>query len=111
MLKSFLSIVIIISLAACTITAPSQGYLPSGSTAAPWEISGELFDFTNVKIYVNGSKVIDERISLFSGNGEFRGKYDTKNISASCAVSSGLFPAATRCVVFVENERAATLSF
>lgn len=111
MLKIFLSITVIFFLTACTTTAPSQGYRPSGSTVAPWQISGELFDFTNVKIYVNGVKVIDDRISLISGNGEFSSKYDGKNITASCSASSGLLTATTRCMVFVENEKAATLSF
>lgn len=96
---------------ACTTTAPSQGYRPPGSTAAPWQIHGELFDITNVKIFVNGTKVIDERMSFMSGDGEFRGRYDGKNVTASCATSSGLMTVSTRCFVFVENEKAATLSF
>ena len=64
--------------AGCATLAPSQGYRPAGSTAAPWQISGELFDFTNVKIFIDGSKVIDERVSLMSGDGEFRGTYKGK---------------------------------
>ena len=100
-----------LSITACTTVAPSQGYRPSGSTAAPWQISGELFDFTNVKIFVNGSKVIDERLSLMSGNGEFNSSYNGKQIMASCATSTGLLSSSTKCIVFVDNEKAATLSF
>jgi hypothetical protein len=97
--------------AACSTIAPSQGYRPSGSTAAPWQISGELFDLTNVKIFINGSKVIDQRLSLMLGDGEFQGSYNGKQITANCATSSGLLVSATRCLVFGENEKAATLSF
>jgi hypothetical protein len=97
--------------AGCTTVAPSQGYRAPGSTAAPWQIRGELFDFTNVKIFVNDTKVIDKRVSLVSGDGEFRGSYGGKAITASCSTSAGLLTAGTRCIVFVDNERAATLSF
>ena len=95
----------------CSTVAPSQGYRPAGSTAAPWQISGELFDFTNVKIFINGSKVIDERVSLMSGDGEFHATYNGKQVMASCSTSAGLMTTSTKCIVFVENEKAATLSF
>ncbi|HEY5582610.1 MAG TPA: hypothetical protein VIK56_15880 [Rhodoferax sp.] len=99
------------SISSCSTVAPSQGYRSAGSTAAPWQISGELFDFTNVKIFINGAKIIDERVSLLSGDGDFQGAYNGKQIMASCSTSSGLLTTATKCIVFVENERAATLSF
>jgi len=102
---------IALSISSCSTVAPSQGYRSAGSTAAPWQISGELFDFTNVKIFINGSKVIDERVSLLSGEGEFHSTYGGKQILASCSTSAGLLTAGTKCIVFVENERAATLSF
>lgn len=95
----------------CTTVAPSQGYRSAGSSAAPWQISGELFDFTNVKIFINGAIVIDERVSLLSGDGEFHSSFNGKQIMASCSTSSGLISSSVKCFVFVENERAATLSF
>lgn len=107
----FLISLFTLSIAACSTVAPSQGYRPSGSTAAPWQISGELFDITNVKIFVNGSKVIDERLSLMSGDGEFNSSYSGKHIMASCSTSTGLMSSSTKCIVFVDNEKAATLSF
>ena len=106
-----ISLVLVALLSACTTVAPTQGYRSAGSTAAPWQIRGELFDITNVKIFINDTKVIDERVSLMSGDGEFRARYDGKNISASCSTSAGLMIASTKCMVFVENEKAATLSF
>jgi hypothetical protein len=100
-----------VALTACSTVAPSQGYRAAGSTAAPWQISGELFDFTNVKIFINGTKVIDERLSLMSGEGEFHSSYSGKQIMASCSTSAGLVSSSTKCIVFVQNEKAATLSF
>ena len=110
-ISTVLALVATVALTACSTVAPSQGYRPSGSTAAPWQISGELFDFTNVKIFIDGTKVIDKRLSLMSGEGEFQSTYGGKQILASCSSSSGLVTASTKCIVFVENERAATLSF
>ena len=100
-----------LSATACTTVAPSQGYRSAGSTAAPWQISGELFDFTNVKIFINGAKVIDERLSLLSGDGDFHATYSGKQILASCTTNTGFVATSTKCYVFVENEKAATLSF
>ena len=101
-------LLVAIVITGCTTTAPSQGYLAPGSTASPWQISGELFDFTNVKIFVNGSIVIDERLSLLSGDGEFHSSYRGKQISANCYTDGW---GGTKCLVFVDNEKAATLSF
>ena len=103
--------VLVLSVAACTTVASSQGYRSAGSTASPWQISGDLFDFTNVKIFINGAKVIDERLSLMTGDGEFYSSYQGKQIMASCSSSAGLVLSKTKCIVFVENERAATLTF
>ena len=100
-----------ILIAGCSTVAPSQGYRSLGSTAAPWQISGELFDFTNVKIFIDGTKVIDGRVSLLSGSGEFQSTYNGKQIMANCSTSTGLMASSTKCIVFVENEKAATLSF
>lgn len=106
-----LSTILALSTSSCTTVAPVQGYRPPGSTAVPWQISGELFDFTNVKIFINGAKVIDQRLSMLSGDGEFQGAFNGKQVMASCSTSTGFVTMATKCIVFVENERAATLSF
>ena len=108
MSRAFALLLVTLALVGCTVTAPSQGYRPSGSTASPWQISGELFDFTNVKIFINGAKIIDERLSLFSGDGEFQSSYNGKRIMANCYTDGW---GAMKCIVFVDNEKAATLSF
>jgi hypothetical protein len=101
----------VLSVTACSTVAPSQGYRSAGSTEAPWQIGGELFDITNVKIFINGVKIIDDRLSLFSGDGDFHASYSGKQISASCTTNTGLLAKTIKCFVFVENEKAATLSF
>lgn len=110
-MKKFVPVVLLAFLAGCTAVAPPQGYRPAGSTSAPWQIRGEMFDMTNVKIFIDDTKVIDERVSFVSGDGEFRSNYRGKPVSASCHTSMGLVNVNTHCIVFVENERAATLTF
>ena len=109
-LKYLLTSALVIS-SGCTTVAATQGYRPSGSTNAPIQISGELFDFTNIKIFIDGSKVIDKRLSLLSGDGEFQANFRNMVIAASCSQSTGLLESFTKCIVFIDNERAATLTF
>jgi hypothetical protein len=93
-------------------TAPSQGYRPANYAGAPWNISGEMNQFTNgVVIKINGQTVIDKTLSLLSGDGEFSGQYDGKAVNATCMTSMGVFANKTNCFVFVNSEKAATLTF
>jgi hypothetical protein len=95
----------------CASVAPSPNYAPTATTAAGLQIRGELVDLTDVKIFVNGNKVIDEQLALLSGEGAFRGSYEGKRVLADCSSKSGLTLAKTRCVVSVGNESGSTLSF
>ena len=68
MVKKSFSLLLTLAVAGCSTVAPTQGHRPAGYTAAPMQIHGEIFDFTNVKIFVNGSKVIDRRVSFLTGD-------------------------------------------
>ena len=46
-----------------------------------------------------------------TGRGDFSGHYDGKPISVSCSTTSGFLAVKIQCMVFVGNERAATLLF
>ena len=107
MLVCFATAIII---SGCTSVAATQGYRPAGSTEVPIQISGELFDFTNVRIYIDGTKVIDKRLSFFTGDGEFLSTYNNMQIAASCSTASSLMSSNVKCFVFINNERAATLT-
>lgn len=93
-------------------TAPSQGYRPANYSGAPWNISGEMNQFTNsVAIKINNQLVINKTLSLFAGDGEFSGSYEGKPVTASCLTSMGLFANKVNCFVFISGEKAATLTF
>ena len=73
------------------------------------DVRGDLIDLTQVKIFVNGDKVIDDQVSLLHGDGEFRGSYAGKPVIASCSTSSQ--PSRTTCLVSVDNDRPTALEF
>jgi hypothetical protein len=68
-------------------------------------IHGELVDSTDVRIFVNGEKVIDDKVSLLHGDGKFNGNYEGKPVSAECATPAGRKLNATTCTVAVAGER------
>ena len=108
-MKNILIAAIIVLLAACATSAPSQGYRPANYAGAPWNISGEKDQFTNaVVIKINNQIVISNTLSLLSSDGEFSGSYDGKPVTASCMTDMNI---KTNCFVFVNGEKAATLTF
>jgi hypothetical protein len=112
MLVKFVSAAVLAVLATgCASVAPDAHYAPAATTAAGLQLRGELVDQTDVKIFVNGQKVIDEQLGLVSGEGAFRGSYDGQRVAADCSSAAGLTLAKTRCVVSVGNGGGSTLSF
>lgn len=108
----FVKIFALIAFLAGCASAPSQGYRPANYAGAQWNISGEMNQFTNgIVIRINGQTVIDKTLSLLSGDGEFFGQYEDKAVTATCMTSMGMFVTKTNCFVFVNSEKAATLTF
>lgn len=68
-------------------------------------IRGELVDNSNVKIFVNGDKVIEDNVSLTRGDGDFKGSFQGKPVRAICATPSGRQLVGTTCTVAVDGER------
>ena len=68
-------------------------------------IHGQLVDGSDVRIFVNGEKVIDDKVSLLHGDGKFSGNYQGKPVSADCATPAGRKLNATTCTVAVAGER------
>lgn len=96
------------ALSACSSLPPVH---PDATASAPLQIRGDLVDLTNVKIFINGDKVIDQQVSLLRGDGEFRGTYAGKPVTASCSTAPGHKASGTTCLVSVNNARMTTLTF
>lgn len=69
------------------------------------DIRGELVDSSNVRIFVNGEKVIADEVSLVTGDGRFDGNWQGKPVSADCVTAAGGKVGATTCTVVVAGER------
>jgi len=96
--------------AGCANVSPVPGHQAS-EPVRTLQVRGDLIDLTDVKIYINDDKVIDEQVSLLRGDGEFRGVYAGKPVTASCSTAPRRKAGGTICLVSVDNERATTLTF
>lgn len=94
---------LILLLPACSLTTPVTGSQYVSADGAI-KIRGELVDSSDVKIFVNDAKVIEDRVSLLSGEGEFAGNFQGKPVHATCATPSGRRLGAT-CTVAVAGKR------
>jgi hypothetical protein len=68
-------------------------------------IHGQLVDNSDVRIFVNGEKVIDDQVSLLHGDGKFNGNYQGKPVTADCSTPAGRQLNTTTCTVAVAGER------
>lgn len=78
-----------------------------------WQVGGEHSMSNNgIIITINGDKVIDDAFGIFVVGGKtFNGNYQGKPIMAECEYKRTFGAAYMQCMVFVNNERAATLRF
>jgi hypothetical protein len=108
-MKNLLIASMIILLTACTTIAPSQTYRPANYSGAAWNITGEMDDAHDmVIIKIDNEIVINHALDLWSGDGEFTGIYKGKPVTASCMTDG---TDTTHCFVFINGEKAATLTF
>jgi hypothetical protein len=101
--KFMIAAALAVTLSGCGALAPVTGShytSPDGKL----QIQGELIDNSDVRIFVNGAKVIDDQISLLHGDGRFDGKWQDTPVSASCATAAG-GKSGTTCLVAVGSEQ------
>lgn len=98
-------------LSGCASTTPTQVYRPAGESAQ-WMIDGEMTGALDVKIRINGQEVMSGGFSLFGMTTELSGKFQGKELAASCVrITRILRTPMTQCTVLVNNERATVLQF
>jgi type 1 fimbria pilin len=102
--KFMIAAVLAVTMSGCAALAPVTGSHYT-SRDGKLDIHGELIDNSDVRIFVNGDKVIDDQISLLHGDGRFDGKYQGKRVSADCSTAAGRQLNATLCTVAVDGER------
>lgn len=112
-MKALIAALAVLALAGCATTATSTAYRSAGQVDA-WQIGGSFDGVNGITITINGNKVIEESMGMFSGIGsrEFTGTYQGKPILAECEYKRQFYAAGyMQCQVFVSNERAANLRF
>lgn len=98
-------------LAACATQAPSQAYRPRGETQS-WDIGGDMNKATRtVTININGQPAVQGKLTWLDLSGDFKGNYRGHAVSTSCHNVEKWLSSYLRCDVFVDNERAASLTF
>lgn len=102
---------VVLLLAACSTTSPTESFRPAGSSATAWQIDGEFTPLHEVVIRFDGHEVMKGYLSLLTDRAELKGNYQNKPVSANCSLTRGLFSNTTECVVSVESEVATTLRF
>jgi hypothetical protein len=92
-----------VTMSGCAALAPVTGSHYT-SRDGKLEIHGELIDSSDVRIFVNGDKVIDDQISLLHGDGKFDGTYQGRRVRADCSTPAGRQLNGTLCTVVVDGE-------
>jgi hypothetical protein len=101
--KFTIAVALAVTISGCTAFAPVTGnhYTSHDGKVA---IHGELINSSDVRIFVNGDKVIDDQMSLLHGDGKFAGTWQGKRVSADCSTAAGRTTGATTCTVAVAGE-------
>ena len=113
-MKNFL-LAFCIVISACATVSPTYTYRPANHSGPAWSISGKaeagaLKD--TVSVTINGTEVVGGTLHEFKPKDNYTGFYEGHNILAECAlVDGGGLVYSHECTVFVDNERAALLSF
>jgi hypothetical protein len=102
--KFIIAAALAVTMSGCAALAPVTGSHYT-SRDGRLVIHGELIDNSDVRIFVNGDKVIDDQISLLHGDGKFDGTWQGKRVSADCSTPEGRQLNGTRCTVAVDGER------
>lgn len=97
-------------LGGCAATA-SQSWRTAPEASAPvWSITGEQGMWGNTTISINGTPVLEGKISYWSGAGEMSGTYENLPVAASCKKGRGS-QVRTACAVTIDGRKATTLYF
>jgi hypothetical protein len=103
-----------LSLAGCTTHAPTQGYRPANYAGVPWQIGGynDSLSLNGViHITINGTEVIKKGVPVLGNITEATGSYEGKAVTATITKVQQAFSSYIRADVFVNGEKAASLSF
>jgi len=99
---------LVIALVGCTTASPKQFYRPANSEAQ-LEISGRFNEITfEHQVLINGETVIKGDLPYNYDAVSFSGNYEGRSVSSDCQWRKKID---LSCLVSIDGEKAATLTF
>lgn len=105
MSKSFVTAALLAAACSgCTLVKPAPENNSGFSTSTGSQVSAQLVDLVDLKIYIDGQKVIDGQLTLQSGEGRFSTEFKGQAVSARCSTPPAASRAGTSCLVAVGRD-------
>ncbi|MBD3633877.1 MAG: hypothetical protein HUJ23_03105 [Methylophaga sp.] len=99
---------LILATVGCTTASPKQFYRPADS-AAQLEITGRFNQISfEHQVVINGETVITGELPYNYDAASFSGKYEGRNVASDCQWRKKVD---LSCLVSIDGEKAATLTF
>ena len=100
----------------CAATAPTLSYRPANHSGPAWSITAKADNGVvkdTISILINNEVVASGSLHSLKMQDTFTGTYQGKAVSAECEVkpSNNGLTMGHACQVFIDNERAAQLTF
>jgi hypothetical protein len=111
-MKTIFGFLAVLALAGCATTIPPSQTFKADDQQKAVRIGGEYNSFTTaVKITINGQTVIEDSMGFWRQYKEFSGEYQGKSVLAGCDWRQSFFDSFVKCNVFIDDVRAAELTF
>lgn len=113
-MKKMVLALMVFGLGACATVAQNVSYRAANHEGAAWGISAKSENGVlknDISILINGEVVASGSLHDLKPKDTFNGSYKGRNVSAECEVKTMGMVVQNACSVFIDNERAATLTF
>jgi len=106
----------VLLVAACATTAPTLSYRPANHTGPAWSITAKADNGVvrdTIRIMINNEVAVTGSLHSLKLKDTFTGTYQGKTVSAECEAKPAVGGLTMEhvCQVFIDNERAAQLTF
>ena len=111
MINKVLTLLSILAITGCATSSPTQHYRTANNTQMT--IAGTHNEITGkIEISIDNKVALSGNMPQFFGSDvEFSGTYSGMNIDAYCNTKESAFSSSVQCLIFVDNDRATTLTF
>lgn len=104
MFKTSLLMLLAAACGACSVLEPARDYRSGFSTSSGATVRVDLIGQTDLTVYVDGEKVIEDQLSLVDGAGRFSAQYKGQAVTARCSTAPSMQHPGTTCTVGVGRD-------